>query len=130
VSDTPEISKCPKCGGGRTHAEGGVSYGHCSSSWGPAWDRGELTVYNQGSGCRIRQLERELAEASNRITQLMEAGVAKDFEIHAHKASLEKCEKALNKIVELCEYTPERALMRPSWIREALDSIKQLKDKK
>ena len=63
MSDTPDPSKCPKCGGGRTHVEGGVSYGHCSSSWGPAWDSGQMTVYNQGSGCRIRQLERELAEA-------------------------------------------------------------------
>lgn len=51
-------------------------------------------------------------------------------QLTAHKAALEKCETALNRIIEFCEDTPERALMRPSWIRDATDSIAKLKGTK
>ena len=102
VSDTTDISKCPKCGGARTHAEGGVSYGHCSSSWGVDWKTGVVTVYSQGMTCRIWELERELAEARRElVSQESECArlsvIVRDLnaQLAAHKAALEKCRKVI-----------------------------------
>jgi hypothetical protein len=53
-------SKCPKCGGGRTHAEGVTSYGKCGSNWGPSWDTGVVKVFNQSPECRIAELENQM----------------------------------------------------------------------
>lgn len=53
-------SKCPMCGGGRTHAEGTTSYGRCGSNWGPAWDTGVVKVFNQAPECRIGELENQM----------------------------------------------------------------------
>ena len=103
MSDTTDISKCPKCGGARTHAEGGVSYGHCSSSWGVDWKTGVVTVYSQGMTCRIWELERELAEARRElVSQESECArlsvIVRDLnaQLAAHKAALNLCEMALN----------------------------------
>ena len=96
------------CGGARTHAEGGVSYGHCASSWGPTWDSGQATVYNQGPGCRIRQLERELVEAKAELERARqdrnEAAMRERnkylSQLTANKAALEKCHELLTKITQ------------------------------
>lgn len=108
-------------------------------------------AYNQAMDGRIGvtgimnaacKLERELAEAKAEVNRanadaLHWEAVARYTqglspvklveELTAHKAALEKCEKALTRVAELCEDTPDRALMRPSWMREALDSIANLK---
>ena len=96
MSDTTDISKCPKCGGARTHAEGGVSYGHCSSSWGVDWKTGVVTVYSQGMTCRIWELERELAEAREIAKKYEDRYFAVNAQLSAHKAALNLCEMALN----------------------------------
>ena len=107
MSDTTDISKCPKCGGARTHAEGGVSYGHCGSSWGVDWKTGVVTVYSQGMTCRIWELERELAEARRElVSQESECArlsvIVRDLnaQLAAHKAALKKCARVMKDILE------------------------------
>ena len=61
------------------------------------------------------------------VTGIMNAACKLERELTAHKAALEKCEKAFYRVIDLCEDDPSDRLNRPKWLTEVIDEIAKLK---